>query len=56
MATEAISVRLQVGGDVYMIDLVGDPSDTMFAVQVGNSVASALITHDAAVRDRNRKP
>lgn len=54
MAVEAITVQVQIGAGRYVLDLVGDPSDAMFAVQVGNAVASALITHEAAMCDRER--
>lgn len=49
MASEAIAVRVHIGGAVYSVDLVGDPSDATLGVQIGRGVAAALLSHATTV-------
>lgn len=43
MSAQPISVRIVVGDQVGSIELVGDPSDGMLALQVGRAVSTWMI-------------
>ena len=45
MSAEAIDLRLTIGGAVYTLTAVGDPTDGMFAINVGRGVSEAIISH-----------
>ncbi len=54
MSTTTIDIRIDLGGQVYHLEEVGDPDDALFAAQVGRSVSMALlghreVTHEGAV-------
>lgn len=40
-----MDIRLTIGSSVYTLTAVGDPSDALFAVNVGRGVAEAIIEH-----------
>lgn len=46
MTAEAISIRVQIGATTYTLDEVGDPKDAMFAVQLGRTIAEAIIAYE----------
>lgn len=46
MSTTTISVAITVGATTYRIEEVGDPTDVMFAMQVGRAVSLAMMKHE----------
>lgn len=50
MSAEAISIVVTIGGAAYSVDIVGDPDDVMFAVNVGRAVTETLVTHASRAR------
>lgn len=45
MSTTTITVRVKVGAQTFAVDMVGDPNDALFAVQVGRTISEMLLGH-----------